>query len=322
MAGADMRAQCSSNARVEAVIQSGPTSAMETTPTARNAPCPCGSGRRFKHCHGAAAERADGDVATVDFVVAGAQRSGTTSLDLALRRHPRIAMPATRKELHFFDDDARFRDGAVDYAPYHANFAPRRPGELRGEATPSYMYWTAAAARLARYNPALKVVVVLRNPITRAFSHWNKERQNGRESLAFLNALKAEPDRAAATPTGQHRRTSYADRGRYVAQLRRLASHFSPAQILVLRSESLTDDSARTLARIAQFLELPALPPHEPTRANVRRYERPMRRDEWEWLAERFAPEIRELESLLGWDCSAWLRPPAFDDADASRSGA
>ena len=101
--------------------------------------------------------------------------------------------------------------------------------------------------------------------------------------------------------------------------MRRLARHFPAAQTLALRSESLTDDNA--LARIAQFLELPAFPPHEPIRANVRRYERPMRRNEWEWLAERFAPEIRELESLLGWDCAAWLRPPAFDDADASRSG-
>ena len=293
---------------------------MENTSIARNAPCPCGSGRRFKHCHGAQAERADSDIATVDFVVAGAQRSGTTSLDLALRRHPRIAMPATRKELHFFDDDARFGGANVDYAPYHANFAPRRAGELRGEATPSYMYWTPAAERLARYNPALKVVVVLRNPITRAFSHWNKERQNARESLAFLDALKAEPDRAAASRTGQDRRTSYVDRGRYVAQLRRLARHFPPAQTLVLRSEALTGDSARALERIAQFLELPAFPSHEPIRANVRRYERPMRRDEWEWLAERFVPEIRELESLLGWDCSAWLRPPASGDTETSRS--
>ena len=168
----------------------------------------------------------------------------------------------------------------------------------------------------------MKVIVVLRNPITRAFSHWNKERQNGRESLPFLDALQAEPDRAAASPTGQDGRRSYAERGRYAAQVCRLTRHFPSAQILVLRSETLTDAHGRALEHIAQFLALPAFPPLKPIRVNVRRYERPMRHDEWEWLAGAFTPDIRELELLLGWDCSAWLRPPAFDDADASRSGA
>jgi hypothetical protein len=286
---------------------------MAGTPIARNAPCPCGSGRRFKHCHGEERWPADIDVAAIDFVVAGAQRSGTTSLDLEFRRHPSVAMPAARKELHFFDDDARFRDAVVDYAPYHASFPPRRPGELRGEATPSYMYWNPAAERIARYNPAMKVIVVLRNPIARAFSHWNKERQNGREPLPFLAALVAEADRSKASRTGQDRRTSYADRGRYAGQLRRLAAHFPSSQLLVLRSEALTDEPASTLARIAGFLDVPPFPNAEPIRANARRYERPMRREEWEWLAERLAPEIRELEALLGWDCSDWLAPPAFD---------
>ena len=295
---------------------------METTPTARNAPCPCGSGRRFKHCHGDGGMAGEVDDATIDFVVAGAQRSGTTSLDLEFRRHPAVAMPAARKELHFFDDDARFRDEVVDYAPYHASFPPRRPGELRGEATPSYMYWNPAAERIARYNPAMKVIVVLRNPIARAFSHWNKERQNGREPLPFLDALAAEAGRAKASRTGQDRRTSYADRGRYAGQLRRLATHFPPSQLLVLRSEALTDERASTLARIAGFLDVPPFPDAEPIRANARRYERPMRRDEWEWLAERLAPEIRELEALLGWECSGWLEPPAFDGTHPANEGA
>ena len=294
---------------------------MASMTTARNAPCPCGSGRRFKHCHGASTDPVEADAPTVDFVVAGAQRCGTTSLDLELRRHPRIAMPATRKELHFFDDDARFGADGADYGPYHASFSPRRPGVLRGEATPSYMYWRPAAARLARYNPAMKVIVVLRNPITRAFSHWNKERQRGRELLPFLDALRAEPARAAASSSGQDRRTSYVERGRYAAQLRRLAQCFPARQMLVLRSEALTDDRAQTLGRVAAFLDVPPFPSGAPIRANVRRYERPLRRDEWEWLAERFEAEIRDLEALLGWDCSAWLRPPAFGDLAAVRAG-
>jgi SEC-C motif len=116
----------------------------------RNAPCPCGSGRRFKHCHGqlTGAESAS-EADAVDFVIAGAQRAGTTALDLYMREHSRVAMATTRKELHFFDHEEHFRTELVDYAAYHANFAPRMPQQLRGDATPSYMYWEPAAARMA-----------------------------------------------------------------------------------------------------------------------------------------------------------------------------
>lgn len=288
---------------------------MSTTAITRNAACPCGSGRRFKHCHGLV-EPGESIVAAdrVDFVVAGAQRSGTSALDLHLRRHPGVAMPVTRKELHFFDEDARFRGGA-DYGDYHAHFAARHRGQLRGEATPSYLYWIPASERLARYNASLRIVAVLRNPITRAYSHWNKEMQRGREALPFLDALVAEPMRAAATASGQDRRTSYADRGLYAGQLRRLWRHFPREQTLILRSEALRDEPAQTLARVAEFLGLAPFPAIAPIAANVREYARPMRRDEWEWLAERFATDIRDVESLLGWDCRDWLRPPLFEHA-------
>lgn len=108
----------------------------------------------------------------IDFVIAGTQKGGTTALDRYLRKQPGIAM-ASRKEIHFFDDEENFQIQPVDYTTYYANFVARSPARLRGESTPIYMYWKAVAPRMARYNPALKVIIVLRNPITRAFSHWN-----------------------------------------------------------------------------------------------------------------------------------------------------
>ena len=86
------------------------------------------------------------------------------------------------------------------------------------------------------------------------------------------------------------------------------------AQTLVLRAEALLKAPLPTLEQIAQFLGISSLPSGEPIAANARSYERPMHRAEWEWLAARLAPEIRDLESLLGWDCAAWLRSPRFDD--------
>ncbi len=277
----------------------------------RSALCPCGSGKRFKHCHGQLA----GDVLpsrtkTIDFVVAGAQRSGTTTLDRFLRGHASLAMARTWKELHFFDHEAHFRDAAVDYAAYHANFEPRMPGQLRGESTPSYMYWEPAAARMARYNPALKVIIILCNPITRAHSHWNKKQQRGREPLPFLEALRAEPERARAALPLQVHRTSYADRGFYTSQLRRLWSHFPVEQTLVSRSEQLQAEPEPTLQRVANFLGPIPFPRDAPEAANVRQYERPLSPQEWDYLAGFYAEVIPALERLLGWDCSRWLRMP------------
>ena len=285
--------------------------------TLGNAPCPCGSGLRFEHCHGQAAPGPAAHGPELDFVVVGTQRGGTSTLDHYLRQHPRIAMPVTCKELHFFDREERFAAFPVDYAAYHAHFGPRRPGQLRGEATPIYMYWIPAAGRLASYKPALKIVILLRNPITRAYSHWNKERHSGRETLPFLAALRAEPERARAAEPLQDRHTSYVARGFYVGQLQRLWRHFAADQTLVLRSEALWTGPERTLERIANFLGLPPFPHIDPRAVNGWEYAAAMQPGEWTLLADKFADEIRELERLLGWDCADWLRPPGRAAASA-----
>jgi hypothetical protein len=291
----------------------------------RNAPCPCGSGRRYKHCHGRfaaadvtraadvlayAADANAGTRPTLDFVVAGTQRGGTTALDQYLREHPGVDMPRTRKELHFFDHDEHFVGAVVNYDGYHAHFGPRAAGQARGEVTPGYMDWTPAAERLARYNPALKVVVLLRDPIARAHSHWNKERERGSETLPFLDALRAEAQRRRDIPPRPARRFAYTGRGFYGAQLDRLAEHFPAEQMLVLRSEALHAAPAATLGAIADFLGVAPFPALAPKIANARPYEAPMPRDAWFYLATVFRDEIGALEGRLGWDCRAWLEPP------------
>src|SRR2546429_7073426 len=127
----------------------------------------------------------------VDFLVAGAQKSGTTALNYYLRRHPYIALPI-KKELHFFDNDELFAGGNVSYEPLHEMFQPARPGGIAGENTPIYLYWRPALPRIRDYNPAMKFIVILRNPIERAFSQWNMQRTRGIEPCDFLDAVAAE----------------------------------------------------------------------------------------------------------------------------------
>lgn len=278
----------------------------------RNELCACGSGKRYKHCHGQAAQGslAAPDVGLVDFVIAGTQKGGTTALDHHLREHSGLAMASRVKEVHFFDNDAHFGGAAPDYVSYHANFPRRRPGQLLGETTPIYMYWEPAASRMASYNPGLKIIVVLRNPILRAYSHWNMARLRGTEPLPFLEAVLAEPERARAALPSQLRRDSYVDRGYYTRQLKRLWLHFPTAQTLVLRAEALRSTPEITLERIAGFLRIAPFSRGGPKVAHALTYESPIGLAAWSYLADLFADEIRELERLLGWDCSNWLEPP------------
>ncbi len=242
----------------------------------------------------------------VSFLVAGAQKGGTSALDGYLREHAELCLPR-RKELHFFDTDRYFAREPVDYSPYHAAFDPGPAHRLLGEVTPAYLYWPTAAERIASYNPAMKLIVVLRNPITRAFSHWNMSRQKRREPLAFLQALEAEPERLRRLPLEQAKRFTYIDRGYYSRQLERLWRFVPRQQTLVFKSEELLASPAAVLAGIAAFLGIAPFPPIPSRLAHARDYATAMTPAEKRYLAVVFTPEIRALERLLAWDCSAWL---------------
>ncbi|HET7095921.1 MAG TPA: sulfotransferase domain-containing protein [Casimicrobiaceae bacterium] len=246
----------------------------------------------------------------VSFLGVGAQKAGTTALDFYLRTHPGLCM-AKVKEVHLFDDDQTFARRSLDgYAEYHQHFAPTSSTQMVGEITPAYMYWNDAPRRISEYNPAMKLIAVLRNPITRAYSQWNMQRQTGAEELPFWGALQAEAARLRASLPYQNRKASYVDRGFYSGQLRRVWSFFPPEQVLLLRYEELQRRPHETLGNVFDFLGVERLPPIPPREAHVRSYAGRMSRREWTYLHEVFELEIRALERMLAWNCAEWLRPP------------
>ena len=127
----------------------------------------------------------------VDFLICGAQKCGTTALDFYLRQHPLLCFPS-KKELHYFDDDAAFAGGSPDYAAYHAWFAPEARHRLLGETTPIYLYKPEVMPRICAYNPDMKLIAVLRHPVDRAYSHWNMFRARGESKVSFREALEHE----------------------------------------------------------------------------------------------------------------------------------
>lgn len=243
----------------------------------------------------------------VDFVIGGAQKGGTTLLASILARHPGVAMPEN-KEAHWFDRDERYAQGAPDVAPYHARFGDPSEPRLWGDATPSYVWWPPAPGRIREYSPSMRWILLLRDPASRAYSHWNMERTRGAETLGFREALAVEFERMkAATDTRRMRMHSYLSRGFYALQLERLRTHFPPEQTLLLRSEWLRDDAAGTVGRVLAFLGLAPIDLPRDVATFTGRYERPLDPADRAALVRVYTPDIRKLERMTGWDLADWL---------------
>lgn len=204
----------------------------------------------------------------IDFIIAGAQKAGTTALFDYLGDHPQIGLSDV-KEVHFFDDETQDWS-APEYDAYHAHFDLADRARVWGEATPIYLYWKDSLARIRAYNPAIRLIVLLRDPVARAFSHWKMEFARGAETQPFDWCVRQGRQRLFdAEPWGFHREFSYVERGFYGAQIEHLLSLFPADQLLVLRAEDLEASPGPALAAVSAFLQVDAPPPIRPRRVHV-----------------------------------------------------
>jgi hypothetical protein len=158
---------------------------------------------------------------------------------------------------------------------YRAHFPLMRPTGHRVtfEATPNYLFHPLAPERAVRLVPHARILVVLRNPVDRAVSHYHHMRRLGFETLELEEALDAEQARLAGDlerslddPSHRPRqwlRFSYVARGRYAEQLARWLDHYPRSQMMVLRSEDLYADPAAVVTQIEDWLGLARWLPEE-----------------------------------------------------------
>jgi len=246
----------------------------------------------------------DAKSSKINLILAGTQKGGTSALDIYLRKHNEILM-ANTKEVHYFDTENNF-SSEIDYATYHSNFSLPTNRKIIGESTPIYMYWYHAPQRMWAYNPEMKIIVVLRNPIDRAYSHWNMERERGKEQLSFFEAIHNEQSRCKESLPLQHRVYSYIDRGYYCEQLKRLFHFFPKESVLVLKSQELKNNLTYTLNEISDFLEIEQFKKIKHKNIHSRKYTKINENDKY-YLKDVYNYEIKQLEKLLSWDCSDWL---------------
>ncbi|OLT25529.1 sulfotransferase [Nocardiopsis sp. CNR-923] len=252
-----------------------------------------------------------------DVLICGAQRSGTTSLFKALARHPAVTGPTLRKGVHYFDVGyARGVDWYRGCFPLRASLRARngRPRVLAMESSPYYLFHPLSAERIARTLPDVLVVVVLRDPVERAYSAHAHESARGFETEPFERAigleekrLSGEEERLLADPgyySFAHQHHAYLARGRYADQLARFERHLGRERMHVVDYADLFDGTARALTGIERFLGLPPGPGAPPGHHNARRRSsmpEPLR-------AELTAQFIESDTRLAAW----WGRTPSW----------
>jgi hypothetical protein len=255
-----------------------------------------------------------------DFLVIGTKRGGTTSLWNWLLNHPDVAPMVPRaqqiKSPHYFD--VHWNRGPAWYRSHFPTAArldatARRSGvrPLCGEASPYYMFHPAAAQRVAVTVPSVKLLVLLREPVARAYSNYWERRGSGREPLpTFEAAIAAEParldgerERLLRDPgyySAHHDDHSYLARGRYVEHLADWLDLFPRQQLLIMPSEHLYRDPAEAFRQVTGFLGLPDRPLVRMDHHN-RLPVPPLDPATRERLLEYYAPWNARLAERLGW---------------------
>jgi len=260
-----------------------------------------------------------------DFLLVGAKRGGTTSLWRYLIEHPDVLElfpgPENLKGMYYFDEQFGRGDRW-----YRSHFPPRAridralahgDATVVGEATPYYLYHPLAPARAHATVPDARILVVLRDPVERAYSHYKERCANDTEPLAFGAAVAAEPARLAgeeerivAEPgyvSFAHRHCSYVDQGRYAPMLERWFSAYGREQVLVEISEEMYADPQATLDRVTDHLGIRRHRLRD-TAAHNAEPARDLDPATRAALTELLAPDVRATEALLGRPLP-WSRP-------------
>jgi hypothetical protein len=248
-----------------------------------------------------------------DAMIIGAMKSGTSSLHYYLTQHPQVIAPL-RKEVHYFD--LNFGRGE---SWYRANFGREGQAGVNIDSSPYYLFHPLVPQRAHALVPDAKLVVLLRDPVRRAYSHYWHQRNKGRESLSFEDAIAAEPDRidrahellasGEIERSDAHQYFSYLARGRYAEQFERWLQFYPREQLLVLRFEDLARAPLPLTNEALAHVGLSPLGDARLEPRNTLKYP-PINPATAERLREYFAPHDAALAKLLGRSMQ-WSLPPA-----------
>ncbi|MGF1492955.1 MAG: tetratricopeptide repeat protein [Microcoleaceae cyanobacterium] len=234
-------------------------------------------------------------VEELDFVILGTQKGGTTSLHQYLSYHPQVILPIV-KEIGFWG--RYYQHGLKWYLSQFPQKLPRRSAWV-GETTPDYLDHQGTAHRLRRHFPDVKLIVLLRNPVDRAISHYHHWIRTQRDFRPLKAAIMSDLEQLQNSNSFWNQVHNYVARGVYIQFLREWMSVFPKEQFLILKSEDFYRNPRRGMNQVFQFLEIP--PKH-----NLKEY-KPYNSGSYpeteqsirELLSDYFRPYNKELEDFL-----------------------
>lgn len=256
-----------------------------------------------------------------DFYIIGGQKCGTTSLFEYLSLHPSILRGAA-KDIRFFDK--YYSKGANWYGLYfplkikksYLEFFLKKKF-LTGEATERYLEYPFAPQRIKNVTPHAKFLVLLRNPIDRAFSHYTMNVVRKMELLSFEKAIEIENERIEDSMKKMktdntyyddiYFRHAYLDRGIYITKLKRWFDIFPKNQFLIIQSEKFWSNTSEAYNEVLEFLGLShfKLGEYKPFRKTIYR-DRKIAPETRKQLIDFFRPHNEQLYEFLGrrfdWD--------------------
>lgn len=251
------------------------------------------------------------------FLIVGAQRCGTTSMYRTLSQHPDVRKAVLHKGVHYFD--MNYDRGLAWYRAHFPLRVRARRGDrsaLTFESSPYYMFHPLAAERIAADLPGVKLIVLVRDPVERAYSAHAHELARGFEDQPFGRALELEPgrlrgeaDRMRREPgylSHAHQHQAYCARGRYAEQLDILERLVGPERLHVVDSGDFFTKPEPVYDAVLDFLGLPGHGYPEFERHNARPRS-PMAAGLRERLSEHFAPCDERLTRWLG-EIPSWRR--------------
>ncbi len=252
----------------------------------------------------------NGNTRGPDFMVVGTQKGGTSSLNGYLSKHPQVCTASLKKELHFFDGSS------APLENYHKCFLPKKEHRVVGETTPSYMFYPGAMEHIAVYNPNMKIIIILRDPMERLYSHWQMMKRKKKKSIhpvwardIVLGDVCNFEDMFLIFQSGNSlNRFNPLKRSLYSPQLDNIYRLFAKDRVLIILSEALKENRKYVLSRGYDFLVVDEFDSNEEIERRVGNYDTELSRENYLQFRVFFENDVGVLNQKYGVDTSGWMR--------------
>jgi len=231
------------------------------------------------------------------FIVTGSPRSGLGTIFHALEQHPALQVICKDEKPHFADDDL-YMSGNPSNDIYEKDYLNYGDAFLHGEVSSAYLTHPFAISRIQRYNPDIKLAIILRNPALRTYSQWQQATAQGLEKRPFTDVI-------AKTAQSKEDLSLYQSQSLYGYHVSHLLQYLDPHQLLFLKSDDFKEDPEVAMYRLCQFIGIPYLD-LDLTAQNIGSYTESLPDEIYDQVMQTYKPDIKRLESIVGWDCSTW----------------